>query len=110
MILFYGKYGPVDEFSRVTGSLKLGMLNTGMHLYWLKEERPEVFDRIKFSLHLPQYLSYLFTGVPVSEYTSVGCHTILWDYGKNRYHDWVAKEGIDRVLPPIVATEKNYSC
>ncbi len=104
--VFYGKYGPEDEFSRTTGSLKLGMLNTGMHLYWLKQEQPEIFKKIKYSLHLPQYISYIFTGVPVSEYTSVGCHTILWDFEKNTYHDWVAKEGIDHVLPPIVATEK----
>jgi len=103
---FYGTYGPEPEFSRITGSLKLGMLNTGMHLYWLKKERPDVFKKIKYSLHLPQYLSYVFTGVPVSEYTSIGCHTILWDFEKKAYHEWVAEEGIDRVLPPIVATDK----
>ncbi|NNE76328.1 MAG: carbohydrate kinase, partial [Pricia sp.] len=56
---FYEKYGPEDELSRITGSLKLGMLNTGMHLFWLKREQPEVFEKIKHSLHLPQYLSYL---------------------------------------------------
>ncbi len=103
---FYKKYGPEPEFSRVTGSPKLGMLNTGMHLYWLKKYQPETFKKIKYSLHLPQYLSYLFTGVPVSEYTSIGCHTILWDYEKNNYHHWVFQEGIDTLLPPIVATEK----
>jgi sugar (pentulose or hexulose) kinase len=103
---FYGKYGPVDEFSRVTGSLKLGMLNTGMHLFWLKIRKPQVFKKIKYSLHLPQYLSYIFTGVPVSEYTSIGCHTILWDFTKNDYHDWVFQEGIDKILPPIVPSGK----
>jgi len=103
---FYGKYGPLNEFSRTTGSLKMGMLNTGMHLYWFKYSRPEVFKKIKYSLHLPQYLSYLFTGVAVGDYTGIGCHTMLWDFEKNDYHDWVFQEGIDKVLPPIVPTEK----
>ncbi len=103
---FYSKYGPEDEISRVTGSPKLGMLNTGMHLYWLKYTKPEVFEKIKYSLHLPQYLSYLFTGIPVSEYTSIGCHTLLWDYEKKDYHSWVYEEGIAEKLPPIASSRE----
>lgn len=102
---FYNKYGIEDEISRITGSLKLGMLNTGMHLYWLKYARPSIYKKIKYSLHLPQYLSYIFSGVPVSEYTSIGCHTMLWDYEKKDYHPWVHHEEIDKILPPMVATE-----
>lgn len=101
---FYEKYGPENELARITGSLKLGMLNTGMHLYWLKHSKPEVFEKIKYSLHLPQYLSYLFTGVPVGEFTSLGCHTMLWDYEKKDYHKWVYQEGIHAKLPPIASS------
>lgn len=102
---FYTKYGPEEELSRVTGSQKLGMLNTGMQLYWLKHTKAEVFKKIKYTLHLPQYLSYLFTGVPVSEYTSIGCHTLLWDFEKKDYHDWVYQEGIDHLLPSLVTAD-----
>lgn len=109
---FYAKYGPEEKFSRSTGTTNSGMLNSGMQLYWLKSKKPELFDQIKYSLHLPQYLSYLFTGIPVSEYTSIGCHTSLWDYEKQGYHDWVYEEKIDKILAPIVSTEtsiiKNY--
>lgn len=105
-VSFYNTYGPELELSRITGSPKLGMLNTGMHMYWLKYAKPEVFKKIKYSLHLPQYLSYLFTGVPVSEYTSIGCHTLLWDYEKKAYHDWVHQEGIAEKLPPIVSSRE----
>lgn len=101
---FYSTYGPEIELSRVTGSPKLGMLNTGMHLYWLKHTKPEIFKKVKHSLHLPQYLSYLFTGIPVSEYTSIGCHTLLWDFEKEDFHSWVYTEGIDKKLPPIAST------
>lgn len=103
---FYDAYGPENELSRVTGSLRLGMLNTGMHLYWLKYVKPKVFKKIKYSLHLPQYLSYLFTGVPISEYTSIGCHTMLWDYEKKDYHAWVYQEGIHEKLPPIASSRE----
>lgn len=103
---FYNKYGPENEISRVTGSPKLGMLNTGMHLYWLKYAKPEVFIKIKYSLHLPQYLSYLFTGIPVSEYTSIGCHTLLWDFEKKDYHSWAYEEGVHEKLPPIASSRE----
>ncbi|MBU2951025.1 carbohydrate kinase [Tamlana agarivorans] len=85
------------------------MLNSGLQLYWLKQTQPEVFKKIKYSLHLPQYLSYIFTGIPLSEYTSIGCHTALWDYGKKDYHNWVYAEGLDKILPPIVSTETSIN-
>ncbi len=104
IVKFYEKYGPEIKFSRETGTTREGMLNSGIQLYWLKQEKPEVFSKIKYSLHLPQYLSYLFTGIPVSEYTSIGCHTALWNYGKQDYHDWVYQEEIHKKLPSIVGT------
>ena len=60
--------------------------------------------KIRWSLHFPQYISYLFTGIPLSDFTSIGCHTGLWDFKKQHYHDWVYAEGIDHLLPPIVST------
>ena len=96
---FTRRYGDV---ARATGSPESGFLNSGLQLYWLKHRRPKVWERIRWSLHLPQYCSYLFTGIPVSDYTSVGCHTSLWDYARRDYHAWVYAEGIDRKLPPLV--------
>ncbi|MFD2099061.1 FGGY-family carbohydrate kinase [Flagellimonas iocasae] len=101
---FYGNYGPELKFSRETGTTKEGLLNSGMQLYWLKQAKPEVFAKIRYALHLPQYLSYLFTGTPLSEYTSIGCHTAMWDFEKQDYHEWVYLEGIHEKLPPIVDT------
>ncbi|MDG1805664.1 FGGY family carbohydrate kinase [Flavicella sp.] len=106
---FYKKYGPESEISTKTGSPKSGLLNSGLQLYWLKHTQPEVFKKIKYSLHLPQYLSYVFTGIPLSEYTSIGCHTALWDYEKKDYHEWVYAEEIHKILPPIVSTETSIN-
>ena len=110
---FYENYGPATAFSMVTGTSRAGMLNSGMQLYWIKKRKPGIFKKIRYSLHLPQYLSYLFTGIPLSDYTSIGCHTGLWDYERKDYHRWVYEEGIDKKLPPVVSTETsintNYS-
>lgn len=106
---FYAHYGPEDVFTKTTGSPKSGMLNSGMQLYWLKRTKPEVFNQVKYALHFPQYLSYIFTGIPLSEYTSIGCHTALWNYKKKDYHHWVYKEEIDKILPPIVSAETSIN-
>lgn len=106
---FYAKYGDPMKIAKETGSPPSGMLNSGFQLYWLKYAKPEIFRKIRYSLHLPQYLSYLFTGIPVSDYTSIGCHTSLWNYEEGDYHDWVYEEGIDKILPPIVPTETSLN-
>ncbi|PWS26529.1 carbohydrate kinase [Pedobacter yonginense] len=92
---FYHRYGGEEKISLETASPILGSLNSGMQLYRLKREKPEIFDRVKWALHLPQYLSYLITGVALADITSIGCHTQLWDFNKNQYHNWVTAEGLD---------------
>lgn len=104
---FYGKY-PETTINLSTASPTLGMLNSGLQIYWLKKKKPEIFEKIKYSLHLPQFISHLFTGQAVSEPTSVGCHTKLWDFTKNDYHDWVYEEDIDSILPKIVPTTHSF--
>jgi sugar (pentulose or hexulose) kinase len=99
---FYTTYGGEERFSFQTASPVLGSLNSGMQLYRLKHERPSIFNKVRFALHLPQYLSFLLTGKSYADITSIGCHTNLWDFQKNDYHKWVMSEGIFETLPPIV--------
>jgi sugar (pentulose or hexulose) kinase len=106
---FYSNYGSVEKFSQETSSPALGMLNSGLQLYWLKYAKLQTFKKIHHSLHLPQYLSFLFTGKAVSEYTSIGCHTGLWDFAKGEYHHWVKAEGIDKLLPEVVDTTTSFA-
>ena len=101
---FYEKYGQQDDFSIRTASPVLGMLNSGLQLYWLKYEKPEVFAQIKTTLHFPQYLSYLIVKKAFSEITSIGCHTALWDFHNDRSHDWVYNENLHHLFPPVVST------
>jgi sugar (pentulose or hexulose) kinase len=98
---FYDQYGGEEEFSHVTASPVLGSLNSGMQLYRIRHERPELFEKILYALHLPQYISYLITGVPATDITSIGCHTNLWNFNTKSYHEWVSKEGLIDKLPAI---------
>src|SRR5450432_2968295 len=99
---FYDQYGGELTFSMLTASPVLGSLNSGMQLYRIKNEKPEVFERIKYSLHLPQYLSWLHTGKAFSEISSIGCHTNLWNFSQQHYHEWVYREGIFDKLTQVL--------
>lgn len=98
---FYKKYGGEESFALATSSPVLGSLNSGLQLYRISRENPGLFKRIRYALHLPQYLSFLLTGSLHAELTSIGCHTSLWDYKLMNYHSWVTEEALEPKFPPI---------
>ena len=99
---FYDEYGGERDFSLVTASPVLDSLNSGMQLYRVKEQQPGLFSEMGFALHLPQYFSFLLTGQACSDITSIGCHTNLWNFPQNHYHEWVYREGVIDKLAPIL--------
>jgi len=105
---FYSTYGNPETFSLQTSSPVLGSLNSGFQLYRLKYEKPEVFKNLFYSLHLPQYLSFLITGKYYTELTSIGCHTALWDFVKHDYHSWLTHEKLNAFLAPIENAKKTF--
>src|SRR5690349_20776394 len=54
---FFGLYGEASKVSLETASPVLGNLNSGLQLYWLKHRKPLIFNQIKHSFHLQQYLA-----------------------------------------------------
>lgn len=104
---FQSAYG-VSQNDLETASPFLGMLNSGLQLYWLKYERPDLFRNVRHTLHFPQYLAYALTGKMVTEPTSVGCHTKLWDFRRSDYHSWVISEGLRELFPDIVPTSTSF--
>lgn len=106
---FYDTYGGEESLSVATASPALGSLNSGMQLYRIKHEKPQLFHQIHQALHLPQYMSYLLSGQNYSDITSIGCHTLLWDFTKNTYHEWVGKEGLLEKFAPIAPSDKVVS-
>jgi hypothetical protein len=101
---FYNTYGNKENIALETASPPLGMLNAGLQLYWLKYRKPAVYKKIKYSLHLPQYCSYLLTNKAHSEISSIGCHTALWDFRRKEYHHWVKEENLHKLFPPVSPT------
>jgi sugar (pentulose or hexulose) kinase len=103
-VSLFEQYNQNNQVCIDTASPYLGLLNSGLQLFWLKHERPDFFRQVATTLHLPQYFASLLNGVLATETTSVGCHTMLWDYQKNDYHNWVRREGLDPLFPPMIAT------
>lgn len=100
-LAFEKKYNKDGALYIHTASPKLGSLNSGMQIFRLKIEQPELFEKVSAIMHLPQYISYLFTQHAATDITSIGCHTALWDYKKQAYHEWVIEEGVDQYLASI---------
>jgi sugar (pentulose or hexulose) kinase len=98
---FFKNYDTGNGICQTTASPYLGLLNSGLQLYWLKYQKPDIFSSISSPLHFPQYFSTLLTNQPTADITSIGCHTMLWDFERAAYHEWVKREGIDRRLAPV---------
>lgn len=100
---FDAQYNQDGKFYIQTASPKLGSLNSGLQVFRLQQEQPVLFEKVKVAMHLPQFISHLFTNQVSTDITSIGCHTGLWDYTKQTYHDWVKASGILHKLAPIIA-------
>jgi sugar (pentulose or hexulose) kinase len=113
---FLKKYGPAEKIASETASPVLGSLNAGLQLLWLKHHKPLTYNTICYSFHLPQWVSTLLLPGPLrplspcccSEMTSVGCHTMLWDFRRRDYHYWVRQEQIAEKLPPLFRAFNNH--
>ncbi|WP_321343482.1 FGGY family carbohydrate kinase [uncultured Draconibacterium sp.] len=104
----FAKYGGKNEFCRKTASPALGLLlNSGIQILWLKDQKTAVYEKAKSVLHFPQYLSYTLSNEIVSEPTSIGCHTFMWDFDQMKYHQWIADNEI--ALPDPINNDVVFS-
>lgn len=100
---FFKEYGGEAKVALETSSPSLGMLNSGLQLHRLRYENESVFNQVHSALHLPQYFHYVFTDHLCSEITSIGCHTMLWNYVTKDYHPWVIAEKLRDKFPPMMS-------
>jgi L-fuculokinase len=89
---FTEKYNADGQFFLKSASPDMGMLNSGLQAFWLKYRKLETFKNVRYAMHFPQFVSYLFTQKPYADYTSIGCHTGIWDFEKKQYLDWLKQE------------------
>nr|WP_321357764.1 FGGY family carbohydrate kinase [uncultured Draconibacterium sp.] len=96
----FEQYGGKNEFCRKTASPALGLLlNSGIQILWLKDQKTAVYEKAKSVLHFPQYLSYTLSNEIVSEPTSIGCHTFMWDFDQMKYHQWLSDNEVALPTP-----------
>jgi sugar (pentulose or hexulose) kinase len=96
----YDKIRP--DFSE-TGSPRLpGGLNIGAQLFWLFETFPELKTHTKNVVTYPQYWAARLTDTIVNEYTSLGCHTDVWNPVAATDSSLVDKAGWAGLLAPVV--------
>ncbi len=96
---------PAGMLAKETAAPVTGSLNSGLQVFRIKKEQPALFARVHRVLHLPEYLASLISGCHVSGTGSIGCHTALWDFTKNKYHDWVEQEQLIRLFAPIGSSD-----
>ncbi len=85
-----------------TGSMDLPQgLNLGRQLFWLHQKYPYKWKQVKYILMLPQYFCWRLSGIAVSEITSLGCHTDLWDLVDMKLSSMVYKCNWQHLFPEI---------
>ncbi|MEM9047998.1 MAG: FGGY family carbohydrate kinase [Pseudomonadota bacterium] len=75
--------------------------NLGRQLYLLQTRFPEAVARANAFLPLAQYWAWVLSGVAVSEVTSLGAHTDLWNPWQRCLSALVADQGWGRLIPPM---------
>ncbi len=91
-----------DFDETLSPDLPLG-LNLGRQIFWLHRSFPRAFARTRWILTYPQYWAFRLTGVPVSEVTSLGCHTDLWNPVAGVFSSLVSSQGWAALFPPRAA-------
>ncbi len=93
-----------SPFSETFSPLLPQGLNLGKQLYWQQSKFPEAFSNVTDILLYPQYWGFLLSGQKVSEVTSLGCHTDLWNPSACQFSHFSQQQGWDKLFPQLVET------
>ena len=99
VIAEYRKIEP--PFSETFGPLLPMALTHGLQLYWQETRFPEEFARVATVMPWIQYVSYLLSGVPAVEISSISCQSQLVDVKARTYSSLAHNRGWDRFFPPM---------
>ena len=97
---FYAAVGDRLELQKTTATMELkALINPAKGLFFAKEQYPREFRDTEWFLPLPSFFAMQLTGIPSAEWTYVGCHTYLWDFGKSSWSTVAEALGIRERLP-----------
>jgi sugar (pentulose or hexulose) kinase len=103
---FIQMFSDEEQFSFETSSPFLGFLNSGFQIF--TKMYSEKFYDVNCIMHLPQYISFLFSVQKNSEFTSLGCHTGMWNYSTKSYHRWIYDCNVSPLLPKFAYSPQVY--
>lgn len=90
----------IDPFAETLSPLLPRGLNMGVQLEWLRRRRPELLAKAELLMPYAQYWAWWLTGVGASEYSSLGCHTLLWNPAERTFSPWARRRGwADKFAP-----------
>ncbi len=93
------KYIPVEELYRINGVLPMG-INTINKLIWLKENKPEVLEKMDHYLFISSVFLYYLTDEFVTDLTMAGT-SMLTDISKRDFSEKILSSiGLERSLFP----------
>lgn len=78
-----------------------GGLNVARHIYLREQLTPDLFKAADAILNYPQFWNWLFTGAKVSEISSIGCHSHLWNPRADNFSSLVERRGWRAKFPPF---------
>jgi sugar (pentulose or hexulose) kinase len=78
-----------------------GGLNLGRQLFWIEAREPEQFARTEAIVSLPQFWAWKLGGRPVTEVSSLGCHSHLWSPRARDFSSMVQARGWRARFPPF---------
>ncbi len=100
------KYGLLRDDFEINFSPKMeNGLNLGAQLFYLKETLGHEFSDATI-LPYAQYWAYLLSGRAVTELTSIGSHTDLWDFRLNDYSNMAKAMGFAQKFAPFANNSK----
>lgn len=95
-------YLAVRDPFEITGSPLLpDGLNLGAQLFWLDRLYPEAMHTATL-LPWAQYWAWFLSGTAVSEVSSLGCHTDLWDPSRGEFSPGAVRAGWRERFAPLV--------
>lgn len=78
-------------------------MNLGKQLFWIEETEPQVWGRTEAVVSYPQFWCWKLGAPPVSELTSLACHTHLWSPRHNDFSSLVYRRGWRRKFPEFAS-------
>ena len=88
---------PKEKLYFETG-IQFQKFNTIYQLYALKQRSPEVLDKAKSFLMIPEYLNFLLTGKKANEYTNATSTQLVNAFTKQWDHELLDKLGINKEM------------